>query len=78
MKSPLSLMTIVPAAGLVPIRAATPSEPRIDARVSQDSVARPEVCGPAKAEASLLRAAANWLVTEDEYFPFDADSFEER
>ncbi len=56
-------MTIVPAASMVQGNA-TQSRPPV--------VARP-------CEVSLdSKPTASWLVVEDEYFPFDADSFEER
>jgi hypothetical protein len=55
-------MTIVPAASLIPEQPATPSE----------------IPGLPKSGESLHKLAASWLAVEDEYFPFDADSFEVR
>ena len=60
-------MTIVPAAGLLPGLAAEASKPRSLARSSE-----------ALARESCDLPARNWLFVEDEYFPFDADSFDER
>jgi hypothetical protein len=69
MKSQASLMTIVPAAGLTPGQAANKPNSVFTARSFDHSVARPEVCD---------QPAKNWLFIEDEFFPFDADGFEER
>ncbi len=78
MKSPTSLLTLIPAAGLVPVRAATQTKPLFAARASETSLTRRETCGQPNTDESFLRTTGSWLVTEDEYFPFDADSFEER
>jgi hypothetical protein len=72
------IMTIVPAAGLTPLQPPIQSKRLSSARSSEESPARRESRGLPKSGDSSHNSTANWLVTEDEYFPFDADSFEER
>lgn len=64
-----SFMTLIPAAGPVPAWPQSP--PLLIARSSQESQARCK-------DKPVNTPAGNWLYMEDEYFPFDADGFEER
>ena len=73
MKSRASLMTIVPAAGVLPGQPVAQSEPLFVARPCEDALARLEDPGLPKSAESLYQSNASWLAVEDEYFPFDAD-----
>ncbi len=72
------IMTIVPAAGLTPLQLTGQAKRLSTARSAEDSHFRRESLGLPKSGNASQNSTANWLVTEDEYFPFDADSFEER
>jgi hypothetical protein len=68
MNSPCSFSRIVPAAGPLSPPAA-PSAPTSFLR-------RPELHPHLPAPGD--KPSGDWLFTEDDYLPFDADSFEER
>lgn len=75
MRTRISAMTIVPPAGVLPTPAAIQPVRYLFARSCQD---RRAINGQPKSDESAPKSAVNWLFAEDEYFPFDADTFEER
>lgn len=80
MKPQTHLMPIIPAAGLLAVQAHT----LFIARTSGSHFCPATTSAPVSSHAKpgeqggLNKAGGDWLYTEDEYFPFDADSFEER
>lgn len=73
MNSPNSRMKIIPAAGAMPVPGSFLS------RLSALSLpGRFCACGKLQGNLPGEGSSSDWLFPEEEYFPFDADSFEER
>ncbi len=78
MKLRVPFSTIFLATGLLPSQAMRQSEPLFNAQSSEDSLARSKGRDEPPSADSTYKSGGNWLFNESEYFPFDADSFEER
>jgi hypothetical protein len=80
MKSQGHLMPVIPTAGPLAGHALT----RFIARSSvfrfcaPKTPARPVSIAKTNGQEAQSKFGGDWLYAEDEYFPFDADSFEER
>ena len=74
MKPQVPLMPVIPAAGLLSAHLRAEANIRFVARSSSGTAS----CPDSPLDRAPHKSGAEWLYAEDEYFPFDAGSFEER
>jgi hypothetical protein len=80
MKTQAHLMPVIPAAGPLAAQAHSRFIVRSSGlQLCPSSSSASAVAGAEpNGQGTLTKFGSDWLYAEDEYFPFDADSFEER